>query len=376
MKKFPLMVAVFNKFFVFSIIPLILSIGIAPVLPFVDAVSEPDDFTCRDGQAKVRNLQHGYFRCMEPSKADRFVQLGLVELVSEASEKTMEETMDEEPVELSDQMESTEFIEEGTMDEVMEEAKEMESKEELALVNLVRDYATGTITSVQDPGIGHESHQLAILLAPSENVYVGQLTFSATEQVQYVTLHGPLAEGEDNGQPIWSPDGETKYAITFVDQETNSGGWFFSGNALALHTLHETPFSATYSISYSELAPGDYIEGVVRSGTAESIIDPGIGHESHSLALLLPPSEDPYHGGILSYSASENIQLVALHGPLAEEEDVGQPIWSPDGETKFALTFVNSDDNMGTWTFTGNALAAHTMNPDGFTISYSVATRN
>ena len=26
-------------------------------------------------------------------------------------------------------------------------------------------------TSVQDPGIGHESHQLAVLLAPSENVY-------------------------------------------------------------------------------------------------------------------------------------------------------------------------------------------------------------
>ncbi len=130
MKKLPLIGAVFNKFFVFSIIPLILSIGIAPVLPFVDAVSEPDDFTCRDGQAKVRNLQHGYLRCMEPSKADRFVQLGLVELVTEASEEeamaesaeeSMEETMDEEPVELSEEIEATESAEEKSMDKIMME---------------------------------------------------------------------------------------------------------------------------------------------------------------------------------------------------------------------------------------------------------------
>jgi len=46
-----------------------------------------------------------------------------------------------------------------------------------------------------------------------------------------------------------------------------------------------------------------------------------------------------------------------------------------DGETKFGLTFV--DDNMasGSFEFTGNAVAAHTMNTDGFTISYSLATR-
>jgi len=47
-------------------------------------------------------------------------------------------------------------------------------------------------------------------------------------------------------------------------------------------------------------------------------------------------------------------------------------ICSPDGETKFALTFVDAGTNMGTWVFSGNALAVHTMNLDGFTISYSV----
>ncbi len=73
-------------------------------------------------------------------------------------------------------------------------------------------------TSVTDPGVGHESHQLAILLAPSDKVYSGTLNYDASEKIQLVTLHGPLADGEDKGQAIWTPDGETKFELTFVDQ--------------------------------------------------------------------------------------------------------------------------------------------------------------
>jgi hypothetical protein len=231
-----------------------------------------------------------------------------------------------------------------------------------------------TITSGQDPGVGHEGHQLAVILAPSDNVYVGKLTFSASENVQYVTLHGPLGPGDDNGQPIWSPDGgETKFALTLIDNELKSGGWFFAGNALALHTMHDTPFTATYSVVYSEIAPGEYPKGTVSTGTVQSMQDPGLGHEEHSLALILPPRDIPYQGGVIAYSASENVQLVAVIGPLAEDEIQGQTIWTPDGETKYALTLIEGSD-MGVWnTFSGNALALHTMNPDGFTASYTLA---
>jgi len=113
-------------------------------------------------------------------------------------------------------------------------------------------------------------------------------------------------------------------------------------------------------------------DDIIKSGTMESMVDPGLGHESHQLAILLPPSEDVY-SGILTYSASEPIQLVSLYGPLAEGEDKGQAIWTTDGETKFALTFVDNKASMGTWKFSGNALAVHTMNTDPFTVSYSVA---
>lgn len=91
------------------------------------------------------------------------------------------------------------------------------------------------------------------------------------------------------------------------------------------------------------------------------------------VAVLLPPRDMEY-SGLLTYAASQNIQLVALHGPLAEGEDRGQPIWTPDGETKFALTLVDQQNKAGSWMFTGNALAVHAMNPNPFTVSYSIAT--
>ena len=232
---------------------------------------------------------------------------------------------------------------------------------------------SGTMTSVQDPGQGHEAHQIAVILPPTDKVYVGKVTFSASEQVQYVTIHGPLAEGESRGQPIWSPMGNTKYALTFIDNGAKSGGWYFAGNALALHTMHDTPFTATYSVAYAEVNPGVYPKGTVESGTVTSIQDPGLGHEQHSLALILPPRDIPYQGGVVAYSASEEIQLVALLGPLEDDEINGQTIWTPDGETKYALTIVEGG-NMGVWnTFSGNALALHSFNPDGFTASYSLA---
>ncbi len=224
-----------------------------------------------------------------------------------------------------------------------------------------------TVTSVTDPGLGHESHQLAIILPPTDKIYKGTLTYSASEPVQLVSLTGPLAEGEDKGQPIWTPDGTTKFALTIVDPQVTSGSWSFAGNALAVHTKKTEPFTVSYTVSYMEKETTD----TVKTGTMTSATDPGIGHESHQLAVILAPSEKPY-SGLLTYSASEPIQVIALHGPLAEGEAKGQPIWTPDGKTKFALTIVDTQTTSGTWSFAGNALAVHTKNAEPFTVSYTV----
>jgi len=223
-------------------------------------------------------------------------------------------------------------------------------------------------TSDIDPGVGHETHQLAILLAPSDKVYSGTLKYDASEPIQLVTLHGPLADGEDKGQAIWTPDGETKFALTFVDHKSAKGTWEFSGNALAVHTMNTEPFIVDYKVDYTEKQMSD----TVMTGTTMSMTDPGVGHESHQLAILLAPSSDVY-SGILSYSASENIQLVTLRGPIGADERPPAATWTPDGETIFELTFVDPKNAMGSWEFEGNALAVHTMHTNQFTVSYSVS---
>ncbi len=233
-----------------------------------------------------------------------------------------------------------------------------------------RTIKSGTLTSTQDPGQGHENHQLAIILPPSEKVYRGMLTFTASENVQLVALHGPLKSGQDKGQAIWSPDGKTKYAMTFVPLNAKAGTWQFAGNALAVHTMNEDPFTVSYSVAFRERTLSD----TVKSQTVTSTQDPGQGHENHQLAIILEPRTTAYYG-TLGYSASENVQLVALHGPLQPgQEQHGQPIWSPDGKTFYALSFVDKENSMGTWQFAANAIALHTMKNTPFTVSYSVAT--
>jgi len=225
------------------------------------------------------------------------------------------------------------------------------------------------IESVQDPGVGHESHQLSIILPPSDKVYSGTIQYDSSEPIQLVALHGPLGPGEDKGQPIWTPDGKTKFALTFVDQKKSRGSWDFAGNALAVHTMKTTPFTTDYKLKYQE----SKISDTVMSGVVESIIDPGVGHDSHSIAIIIPPGEE-IHTGILSYSASEPIQLVSLNGPLGTDESPEDLFWTPDGTTIFELTFIDKQSAMDSWKFSGNGLAIHTLNTHGFSASYSVVT--
>ncbi|MBI1663166.1 MAG: hypothetical protein IS860_06710 [Nitrosopumilus sp.] len=102
-------------------------------------------------------------------------------------------------------------------------------------------------TSVQDPGMGHESHQLAVLLAPSENIYSGTLLYDASENIQLVTLRGPIGADEKPAK-TWTPDGETIFELTFVDPKNTKGEWEFSGNALAVHTMYTNTFVVDYKI--------------------------------------------------------------------------------------------------------------------------------
>ena len=371
---------------ILAIIPLIAMVFITT---YNDNVfSEEDDLQCPAGEVVVVRTTNPNPICVEESTAHKWVRYGMATIVESFTSDEVEEareTMTGEEFEaiaeekMEEQQEELEAAQEEAMEEAIEEAMteatmedSMEVMEEKTMDEMMKPHGwittTGTLDSMTDPGLGHETHQLTIILPPSDKVYKGILTYDASEPIQLVALHGPLAEGEDNGQAIWTPDGETKYALTLIDSENSMGSWLFTGNALAVHTMNEDTFTISYSVSYMEKETSE----TVMSGTLSSMLDPGIGHETHQLAIILPPNEKTY-SGLLTYSASEPIQLVALHGPLGPDEDKGQAIWTTDGETKYALTFVDAESDAGTWVFAGNALAVHTMNEDTFTISYSVA---
>ncbi len=393
----------FGFILVFSLFTVGLSSGL---LQQVEAYPRTIDSetTCRTGQVLVYHINFRKFICTSESGAAQWIRHGIAEMVgvaepaggmqlekSDFAKSSAETTRYNELAKIFQKIAEGERIsksEQSMADRAQQfivsqqTAEEFYGRDSSGVVSTPDPtqptstqsrVSSGTITSMDDPGMGHSEHELAILLPPSDKTYIGRMTFSASEPVQYVTLIGPLGPGENNGQPTWSPDGETYYALVLVDQGSKSGGWAFAGNALALHTMNSEPFTATYSVSYVELAPGVYDRGTVGTGTVQSGPDPGIGHESHSLALILEPRDIPYQGGYFAFSASENIQLVALHGPIGPGDDMGQAIWSPDGETNFALTLIGDVGDNGVWTtFSGNALALHTMNPDGFTATYAI----
>jgi plastocyanin len=105
--------------------------------------------------------------------------------------------------------------------------------------------------SIQDPGIGHETHQLAVLLAPSDKIYSGTLQYDASEPIQLVSLKGPIGPKDSTDGPIWTPDGKTQFALTLVDNKNAKGTWKFEGNALAVHTFKTTPFIIDYKLDYT-----------------------------------------------------------------------------------------------------------------------------
>ena len=148
---------------------------------------------------------------------------------------------------------------------------------------------TQTISSSQDPGKGHESHQIAIILSPNEGtLYDGSLTYTASEPVQVVVLHEILNE-QAKGQPTWTVDGKTTYGLSLIEPETNSGTLEFTGAALALHSSKSNQFTVTVSV-----------DGWIRGQPTEVIMQKlEIQKEEPSLQLSRAnvPAKIPMHLG-------------------------------------------------------------------------------
>jgi hypothetical protein len=190
--------------------------------------------------------------------------------------------------------------------------------------NFVRQ---ATVASGQDPLPGHESHELAFVLPPRSDgaVYSGVLTYTASKPVEVVVLHNydpqnTTAVPEEYGTELTSPlpGGGGNIALTLFqppyEAGINSASVPFTGNALALHTLEDDPFTATYTVnafatqSESANAPLEFtsVEGEVEEPAAED-------EAAEDEAAEDEAAED---------EAAEDEEAA---GAEEEEEDAGEP---------------------------------------------------
>jgi plastocyanin len=127
----------------------------------------------------------------------------------------------------------------------------------------------GTVTSSQDPLLGHEEHQMATILPFRQDgvIYEGVLTYTATEPVEVVILNiqilneteqqilNATEDDSEFGTLLTSQlDNQTSLAISYItpeygDTPAPSASIPFAGNAVWLHTLSGEPFAATFAVS-------------------------------------------------------------------------------------------------------------------------------
>ena len=186
---------------------------------------------------------------------------------------------------------------------------------------------TETITSSQDPGMGHESHQLALILSPNEGtLYDGSLTYTASQPVQIVVLH-EIIKGQGKGQPTWTVDGEKIYGLSLIDSNTSSGSFEFTGAALALHTPKPDEFTATVSVDgwirgqptevimqKIELQPKEPSLKLSRANV-EAIIPMHVGfHGNETLHYIITDTNDQEHAEKISEKQGWKVEIAP---PLA-----------------------------------------------------------
>ncbi len=97
-------------------------------------------------------------------------------------------------------------------------------------------------------------------------------------------------------------------------------------------------------------------------------------NNNEQIAMLLSPSNS-HHSGTLSYTASDNIQLIIFSVSLKpEENNKVNETYSPDnGKTKYEIKIVDLANKMATFTFSRNRLAIYSPTETPFTVSYALA---
>lgn len=213
---------------------------------------------------------------------------------------------------------------------------------------------TKTITSSQDPGIGQGSYQFALVLSPNQgSLYTGSLTYTASEAVEVVVLH-ELDKTEDGGQPTWTVDGNTIYAMSVIEP-SKARSFDFTGAALALRS--QNSFTVTTSV-----------DGWIRGQPAELVIQKlEVKEKSFSLPDAHVSVTIPMKVGFFGKDSVYYILTDSSNKTLAEKitEKQGWSVqftpklrWSPVSSQDTIYVFTNGVTGDGIYGFQGEVFSS------------------
>ncbi len=139
--------------------------------------------------------------------------------------------------------------------------------------------------------------------------------------------------------------------------------------------------TVTIAINEQQAEAAEMSRRFTAQTTAMSDTDPVPGHSAHQLVLAVPPREDgQIWSGTVTWTSSIPVDVVVLHAydPSMEIDERGEPLTAPSpfSDGVIAITLVHPDSGSvvpsGTLSFTGSALAFHTIDGTPFTITYTV----
>ncbi len=99
----------------------------------------------------------------------------------------------------------------------------------------------------------------------------------------------------------------------------NKYGWYAASLSIFLILITATGTSSklannVYAQNADNMTQPEIGQTIAWQGTVSSFKDPLKGHESHQVAVILPPREDQaVYSGVISFIASKPVEVVTLH---------------------------------------------------------------
>lgn len=172
---------------------------------------------------------------------------------------------------------------------------------------------TETLTSSADPGMPdadlmsgqqqQEERHIAFVLSPNPGtIYDGSMTFASSAPVDVMVLHAITSEDIQDaaayGLPVWTVDGQTRYAASVIGTGAGAASVEFTGAAVALYGKDQ--FAATVSVDgWVRGEPTPVVMQTISVETPPG--DPHLPLSRTSVPAVIPMHEGMYKGDPLLY---------------------------------------------------------------------------